>query len=172
MTTSIKETIDTIIIKHFGFQSRIDLPGFTSRTAFSFIFSGPKQKKKVLKELQTLDKDLELTEEVIQEIFTLLHPDENGLVSSNEVEKLVDTIIPIYAEKKETRGSIFYDKEALRFTYSPNVVRNRSPTEKNKIASDVLNNLSLVKLSDLKFIYHAADKNNRKFVEYDKLLKS
>ena len=134
----------------------------------------PKKKKKVLKELQTLDKDLELTEEVIQEIFTLLHPDENGLVSSNEVEKLVDTIIPIYTEKKETRGSIFYDKEALRFTYSPNMVTNPSPTgpEKNKIASDVLNNLSLVKLSDLKFIYHAADKNNRKFVEYDKLLRS
>jgi len=104
-----------------------------------------------------------------------LHPDENGLISSNEVEILVNTIIPIYAEKKEGRGSIFYDKKQFRFTYSPeplsNISQNSKP-ENNKIASGILNNLSLEKLSDLKFIYHSADKNNRKFVEYGKLLKS
>lgn len=122
-----------------------------------------------------MDKDLELNEETIKEIFEILHPDENGLISSNEVENLVNTIIPIYAEKQENRGSIFYDKNEFRFTYTPIAmtnIRKSNKKEENKIASDIMNNLTLEKLSDLKFIYHSTDKNNRNFVDYRKLLAS
>lgn len=31
MHSNLKETIDNIIVKHFGFQARIDLQGFSSR---------------------------------------------------------------------------------------------------------------------------------------------
>lgn len=31
MDSNIKEVIDSIILKHFGFQPRIELSGFTSR---------------------------------------------------------------------------------------------------------------------------------------------
>ena len=121
-----------------------------------------------------MDQTIELTEESIQEIFEILHPDENNLISVNEVEKLVNTIIPLYAEKQENRGSIFYDKNELRFTYTPlpiSHISQNTKIDKNKIASNILNNLSLEKLSDLKFIYHSADKNNKKFVEFARLLK-
>lgn len=105
----------------------------------------------------------------------LLHPDENSLISINEVEKMVNTIIPLYSEKKNERGSIFYDKNQMRFTFTPSppsTISKDSKQEKNKIASDVLNNLSLEKLSELKFLYHSTDRNNKKVVDYNKLLKS
>lgn len=128
-----------------------------------------------MRELQTLDNELDLNEETIKEIFTLLHPDENDLISNIEVEKLINTIIPLYSEKKNNeRGSIFYDKTQLRFTYSPLPVlaQGSSKQEKHKIASEVLNNLSLEKLSELKFIYLSSDRNNRKLVDYKKILAS
>ena len=127
----------------------------------------------MLTELKTLAPDIELNEEIIQEIFKILHPDENGLISMNEVEKLINTIIPICADKQENRSSIIFDPKEQKFVPVSQISQNsKIQTEKHKIASGVLNALSLEKLSDLKFIYHSADKNNRKFVEYGKLMKS
>lgn len=119
-------------------------------------------------------KDLELSEEVITEIFNTLHPDENNLISSKEVEKLIMMIMSLNDEKKD-RTSIIYDKSQMRFTQSPNLGSGLSQNqneENTKIAHDVLNGLSLEKLTDLKFIYHSADKNSKKFVGYEKLMKS
>lgn len=102
----------------------------------------------------------------------MLDHDNDGLITLSEVEQLLNTILPAYEESlaqpvetndSSNRGSLFFDPTQKRFTYA------RSKDNARKIASEILNNLSLDKISELKYIYHLADKENKGFAEFSRL---
>ena len=121
-----------------------------------------------------------VTEENSQEIFQMLDHDFDGYLSLSEVDQLLGTILPAYEESfscplendespNPNRGSLYFDSTQKRFTYA-RVKENNA--DKRKIGSSFLNSLSLDKISELKYIYHLADKDNKGFAEFDRIKNS
>lgn len=125
-----------------------------------------------MKEIQEHDSTLEVTEENSSEIFQMLDHNNDGFLNFNEVEQLLNTILPVYEESLTTettnenfnRGSLFWNPSQKKFTYERNKGKDAA-----KIASSILNNLSLDKISELKYIYHLADKDKKGFAEFERI---
>ena len=131
-----------------------------------------------MKEIQQYDSTLDVTEENTSEIFNMLDHDFDGLLSLSEVDQLLTTILPAYEESinpvqnddnSSNRGSLYFDISQKRFTYA----RTKMPdADKHKIGSSVLNSLSLDKISELKYIYQMADRENKGFAEFERIRSS
>lgn len=137
-----------------------------------------------MKEIQKLDPTLDLSDSVISEIFKIAtHGNGNNFISRIEVQSLIETIFLMCAEKQKqnNKGSIYFDINEGRFSFNPNTPTNlnnieesipKSPKRIRKIPNEIRENLSLDKISELKFLFQSADKNKRKIVEFSKIKKA
>lgn len=133
---------------------------------------------KVLREIEQFDSTLEVTEENTAEIFNMLDYDHDGYLTFSEIDQLLTTILPAYEESlspaqgeepTSNRGSLYFDVSQKRFTYA----RTKQPGgDKRKIGSAILNTLSLDKMSELKYIYQMADRENKGFAEIERIRSS
>lgn len=137
-----------------------------------------------MKEIQKLDSTLDLSDSVISEIFKIAtHGDGTNFISRIQVQNLIETILQMYTEKakQNNRGSIYFDINEGRFSFNPNAPKNlndieenspKSPKRRHRIPNEIRENLSLDKISELKFLFQSADKNKRKIVEFSKIKKT
>lgn len=61
----------------------------------------------VINDLQKLDQSLALSTEQITEIFQVIDHDQDNMVTSDEVDQLLNTILPYYQEA-EMNNNRFY----------------------------------------------------------------
>lgn len=130
-----------------------------------------------MKEIQQYDSSLIVTEENTSEIFQMLDHDNDGFLNLSEIDQLLDTILPAYEEsisveepsENLNRGSLYFDSTQKRFTYMR--TKEKEP-DRHKIGSSILNSLSLDKISELKYIYHLADLDNKGFAEFERIINS
>jgi Ca2+-binding EF-hand superfamily protein len=107
----------------------------------------------------------------------MLDHDYDGYLSLSEVDQLLATILPAYEEsispsqieENSNRGSLYFDATQKRFTYARTKMGD---ADKHKIGSSILNSLSLDKISELKYIYQMADRENKGFAEFDRIKNS
>ena len=108
----------------------------------------------------------------------MLDHDYDGYLCLSEIDQLLNTILPVYEESlnpvesndnSNNRGSLYFDSVQKKFTYAR--IQNKDG-DKRKIGSSLLNTLSLDKLSELKYIYHMADRENKGFAEFSRIQNS